>query len=111
MIYEYIFVDIVLPLIIIIKIINFLSETFFPYFCHVHLNILDKVVSSLYTIFGTLCMSIMYFGIRKPVGQIKHVVLFLSIERDLIYQQIQCKNYNDLQNFLYGVKNNNRNVY
>jgi hypothetical protein len=31
----------------------FLSENFFPYFFHVHLNILDKVVSSLYAIFGT----------------------------------------------------------
>jgi hypothetical protein len=51
--YEYIFVYIVLPLIIIIKIIYFLSETFFPYLFHVHLNILDKVVSSLYVIFGT----------------------------------------------------------
>jgi hypothetical protein len=29
----------------------FLSETFFPYFFHVHLSILDKVVSSF--IFGT----------------------------------------------------------
>jgi hypothetical protein len=46
--YEYIFVYIELPLIIIIiKIINFfLSENFFPYFFHVHLSILDKVVSS-----------------------------------------------------------------
>jgi hypothetical protein len=51
--YEYIFVYVVLSLIIIIKIIIFLSETFFPYFFHVHLNILDKVVSSLYAIFGT----------------------------------------------------------
>jgi hypothetical protein len=33
-----------------------LSETFFPYFFHVHLNILDKVVSSLYAIFGTPCI-------------------------------------------------------
>jgi hypothetical protein len=48
--YEYIFVYIVLPLIIIMI---FLSETFFPYFFHVHLNILDKVINSLY-IFGTL---------------------------------------------------------
>jgi hypothetical protein len=53
--YEYIFVYIVLPLIIIIKIIDFLSETFFLYFFHVHLNILDKVVSSLYANFGTPC--------------------------------------------------------
>jgi hypothetical protein len=30
----------------------FLSETFFPYFFHVHLSILDKVVSSLYAILG-----------------------------------------------------------
>jgi hypothetical protein len=58
MMYEYIFVYIVLSLIIIIKIIDFLSETFFPYFFHVHLNILDTVVSSLYTIFGTACMYI-----------------------------------------------------
>jgi hypothetical protein len=34
----------------------FLSETFFLYFFHVHLNILNKVVSSLYAIFGTPCM-------------------------------------------------------
>jgi hypothetical protein len=53
--YEFIFVYIVLSLIIIIKIIDFLSETFFPYFFHVHLSILDKVVSSLYAIFGTSC--------------------------------------------------------
>jgi hypothetical protein len=33
-----------------------LSETFFPYFFHVHLNILDKVVSNLYAIFGTPCI-------------------------------------------------------
>jgi hypothetical protein len=31
----------------------FLSETFLPYFFHVHLNILDKVVSSWYANFGT----------------------------------------------------------
>jgi hypothetical protein len=43
----------IILLIIIIKIIDFLSETFFPYFFHVHLNILDKVVSSLYGNFGT----------------------------------------------------------
>jgi hypothetical protein len=102
MMYEYIFVYIVLPLIIIIKIkskcggetpvimlistallldsnirnsvctpaklpcrrvevgyknkkkLIFLSKTFLPYFFHVHLNILDKVGSSLYAIFGTL---------------------------------------------------------
>jgi hypothetical protein len=55
--YEYIVVYIVLPLIIIIKIIDFfLSGTFFPYFFHVHLNILDKVVSSLYGNFGTPCI-------------------------------------------------------
>jgi hypothetical protein len=36
-----------------IVVFIFLSETFFPYFFHVHLNILDKVVSSLYAIFGT----------------------------------------------------------
>jgi hypothetical protein len=60
--YEYIFVYIVLLLIIIIKIIIFfLSETFFPYFFHVHLNILDKVVSSLYVIFGTPCISVICF--------------------------------------------------
>jgi hypothetical protein len=35
----------------------FLSETFFPCFFHVHLNILDEVVSSLYAIFGTPCIS------------------------------------------------------
>jgi hypothetical protein len=34
----------------------FLSESFFPYFFHVHLNILDEVVSSLYAIFGTPCI-------------------------------------------------------
>jgi hypothetical protein len=51
--YEYIFVYIVLSLIIIIKIIDFLSETCFSYFFHVHLSILDKVVSSLYAIVGT----------------------------------------------------------
>jgi hypothetical protein len=51
--YEYIFVYIVLSLIIIIKIIDFLSEIFFPYFFHVHLNIIDQVVSSEYAIFGT----------------------------------------------------------
>jgi hypothetical protein len=61
MMYEYIFVYIVLPL-IIIKIIDFLSETFFPYFFHVHLNILDKVVSSLYANFGTPCI---YFVQRE----------------------------------------------
>jgi hypothetical protein len=57
MMYEYIFVYIVLPLIIIIKIIDFLSETFFPYFFHVHLSIFDKVVSSFYANFGTPCIS------------------------------------------------------
>jgi hypothetical protein len=57
MVYEYIFVYIVLSLIIIIKIIDFfVGNIFSPYFFHVHLNILDKVVSSLYTIFGTPCM-------------------------------------------------------
>jgi hypothetical protein len=33
-----------------------LSQTFFPYFFHVHLDILDKVVSSLYANFGTPCI-------------------------------------------------------
>jgi hypothetical protein len=56
MMYKYIFVYIVL-LLIIIKLIDFLSETFFPYFFHVHLNILDKVVSSLYAHFGTACIN------------------------------------------------------
>jgi hypothetical protein len=55
MMYEYIFVYIVLSLIIIIKIINFFVGNIFSIFFHVHLNILDKVVSSLYAIFGTLC--------------------------------------------------------
>jgi hypothetical protein len=60
MMYKYIFVYIVLPLIIIIKILNvfFLSETFFPYFFHIHLNILDQVVNSLYAIFGTPCIHV-----------------------------------------------------
>jgi hypothetical protein len=40
--YEYIFVYIVLPLIDFF----FLSEKRFTYFFHVHLNILNKVVSS-----------------------------------------------------------------
>jgi hypothetical protein len=35
-----------------------LSETFFSYFFHVHLSILDKVVSSLYANFGTPCIKI-----------------------------------------------------
>jgi hypothetical protein len=52
MMYKYIFVYIVLSL-IIIKIIDFFSETFFLYFFPVHLNILDKAVSSLYANFGT----------------------------------------------------------
>jgi hypothetical protein len=39
----------------------FLSENFFPYFFHVHLNILDKVVSSLYAIFGTA----LYIRLRR----------------------------------------------
>jgi hypothetical protein len=61
MMYEYIFVYIVLPLIIYIYFFNnknvfFLSETFFPYFFHIHLNILDQVVNSLYAIFGTPCI-------------------------------------------------------
>jgi hypothetical protein len=43
--YEYIFIYIVLPLIIIIKIIDFFCR---KHFFHVHLNILDKVVSSLF---------------------------------------------------------------
>jgi hypothetical protein len=51
--YEYIFVYIVLPLIIIIKIIDFFVGNIFSIFFHVHLNILDKVVSSLYANFGT----------------------------------------------------------
>jgi hypothetical protein len=51
--YEYIIVYIVLSLIIIIKIIDFFVGNIFPYFFHVHLSILDKVVSSLYAIFGT----------------------------------------------------------
>jgi hypothetical protein len=45
-------------------IIIFLSEKFFPYFFHVHLNILDKVVSSLYAQFGTPCMYITYVHIN-----------------------------------------------
>jgi hypothetical protein len=45
--YVYAFVYIVLPLIIIIKIIDFFVANIFPIFFHVHLNILDKVVSSL----------------------------------------------------------------
>jgi hypothetical protein len=53
MMYEYIFVYIVLPLIIIIKIIDFFVGNIFSIFFHVHLNILDKVVSSLYANFGT----------------------------------------------------------
>jgi hypothetical protein len=53
MMYEYIFVYIVLPLIIIIKIIVFFVGNIFSYFFHVHLNILDKVVSGLYANFGT----------------------------------------------------------
>jgi hypothetical protein len=56
MMYEYIFVYIVLSLIIIIKIIDFIVGNIFSIFFHVHLNILDKVVSSLYAIFGTLCI-------------------------------------------------------
>jgi hypothetical protein len=44
MMYEYIFFYIVLPLIAIIDF--FLSEKCFTYFFHVHLNILNKVVSS-----------------------------------------------------------------
>jgi hypothetical protein len=56
--YEYIFVYIVLPL-IIIKIINFFVGNIFSIFFHVlHLDILDKVVSSLYANFGTpVCIS------------------------------------------------------
>jgi hypothetical protein len=48
MMYEYIFVYIVLPLKIVIRIHNcfFLSEKMFLYFFHLHLNILDKVVNS-----------------------------------------------------------------
>jgi hypothetical protein len=42
-----------LPLIIIIIIIDFFVGNVFPYCFYVHLNILDKVVSSLYAIFGT----------------------------------------------------------
>jgi hypothetical protein len=46
MLYEYIFVYIVLPLIIIIiKIYFFVRKIFFIFF-RVHLNILDTVVSS-----------------------------------------------------------------
>jgi hypothetical protein len=33
-----------------------LSEIFFPYFFHVHLNILDQVVSSEWAILGTACI-------------------------------------------------------
>jgi hypothetical protein len=55
MIYEYIFVYIVLPLIIIIK--KF----------HVRLYILDKVVSSLYANFGTPCMWELKTNIAKTV--------------------------------------------
>jgi hypothetical protein len=50
--YEYIFVYIALAL-IIIKIIDFFVGKIFPIFFYVHLNILDKVVSSLYANFGT----------------------------------------------------------
>jgi hypothetical protein len=50
--YEYIFVYIVLPLIIIIKIIDFFVGNIFSIFFHVHLKILDKVVSSLYAFLG-----------------------------------------------------------
>jgi hypothetical protein len=38
--------------------IDFFVGNIFPYFFHVHLNILDKVVSSLYGNFGTLCINI-----------------------------------------------------
>jgi hypothetical protein len=54
MMYEYIFVYIVLP--VLDCVTNFYNKTFFPYFSHVHLNILDKVVSSLYANFGTPCI-------------------------------------------------------
>jgi hypothetical protein len=54
--YEFIFVYIVLSLIIIIKIIDFFVGNIFSMFFHVHLSILDKVVSSLYAIFGTACI-------------------------------------------------------
>jgi hypothetical protein len=55
--YEYIFIYIVLSLIIIIKITDFFDLKFFPYFFHVHLNILDQVVSSECAIFGPACIS------------------------------------------------------
>jgi hypothetical protein len=56
MMYEFIFVYIVLSLIRIIKIIDFFFGNIFYIFFHVHLSILDKVVSSLYAIFGTPCI-------------------------------------------------------
>jgi hypothetical protein len=48
--YEYIFVYIVLSF---LQLLIFLSDFFFPYFFHDHLNILDQVVSSERAIFGT----------------------------------------------------------
>jgi hypothetical protein len=53
--YEYIFVYIVLPLIIIIKIIDFFVGNIFSLFFSCTFK-LDKVVGSLYANFGTPCI-------------------------------------------------------
>jgi hypothetical protein len=85
MIYEYIFVYIVLPLIIIIKIIYFFFEKFFPYFFHVYLNILDTVVSSLYANFGTpVCVRLSW---RRNVS-IKQKMYMLFLLKKIQQQQI-----------------------
>jgi hypothetical protein len=77
--YEYIFVYIVLSLIIIMKIIDFLSENFFPYFFHVHLNILDQVVTSECAILGTPC-------IEEPKKIYKNGSILVKIVCPFFYQ-------------------------
>jgi hypothetical protein len=55
--------------------VNNNNKTFFPYFFHVHLNILDKVVSSLYANFGTIFIQgIKAFGMFHNA---KNVYFFL----------------------------------
>jgi hypothetical protein len=57
----------------------FLSETFFPYFFHVHLSILDKVVSSLYAIFGTRCI---WMGFSQTVFSLASLLVYKSLTKN-----------------------------
>jgi hypothetical protein len=76
--YEYIFVYIVLPL-IIIKIINFFVGNIFSIFFSCT-YILDKVVSSLYANFGTpVCISRPRNHLTYYCGQKKWDIKFLSV--------------------------------